>query len=153
MYSLRYMLAAMRQAKKSLRLGEVPVGAVVVDAQGRIVGRGYNQMEKKSSQQGHAEMQALKKAARHIGGWRLEGCWLYVTLEPCLMCLGCALLSRVKGIIYGAESPQFGAVEMVKALPEAYKPVIIHGGLQEPMCSDMLKSFFQQVRKEKRDLL
>ncbi|MDQ5941023.1 MAG: tRNA(adenine34) deaminase [Candidatus Dependentiae bacterium] len=145
-----HMTHARRQAQKSLRFAEVPVGAIIVTADGAIVGAGYNRVEKKQSQLEHAEIQALRKAAKAIGGWRLDQCTLYVTLEPCMMCLGAALLSRVKKIIYGAPSNLFGISMLQEKLPPVYQAhTIILQGLQEAECSDMLKHFFLKIRSKK----
>lgn len=147
-----FMTMARGLAKRSLARGEVPVGAVVVDAQGVVIGRGYNLMEAKGTQQAHAEMRALSAAAKKRGGWRLDECTLYITLEPCVQCLGCATLSRVSRIVYGAPSPQFGAVESFAKLPEIYRVhTTIARGLQQLKCGDMLKSFFSEIRAKIKD--
>lgn len=144
-----YMNRALGLAQRSMNRGEVPVGAVVVDEHGVIIGRGYNLMEAKGTQQAHAEMRALATAAKKRAGWRLDGCTLYVTLEPCAQCLGCALLSRVSTIVYGAPSPQFGAVASFEKLPVQYHAhTVIRGGLQQDDCSAMLKRFFVTVRTQ-----
>lgn len=149
----RYMNEALKQAKKSLKYNEIPIGAIVVDANGVIIGRGYNQVERKGDQRYHAEMTALGKAMKKRGNWRLDGLVLYSTLEPCQMCLGYALLSRVDKIIYGADSPVFGAMLTREHLPEGYKKETEGiGGLHEKKCSDMLRTFFEKVRREKKDL-
>ena len=103
-----FMKKALLQAKNAYKIDEVPVGAVVVDADGAIIGRGYNQVEKQHTQAAHAEAIAISAAGRKKGDWRLNGCWLYVTLEPCAMCMNLALLSRLDGIVFGARSPLFG---------------------------------------------
>jgi len=124
-----YMTLARKQAVKSLRFAEVPVGAVIVSGDDVVIGTGYNQVEKKQTQLGHAEIQALQKAAKAVGGWRLDQCTLYVTLEPCVMCLGAALLSRVKRIVYGAPSNLFGISVLHTQLPPVYQAhTIIHQG-------------------------
>ena len=144
-----YMNRALGLAQRSMNRGEVPVGAIVVDPDGIIIGRGYNLMESKGTQQAHAEMRALAAAAKKRGGWRLDECTLYVTLEPCAQCLGCALLSRVGTIVYGASSPQFGALSAFEVLPEQYRAhTVIRGGLQQEACSGMLKRFFVNVRTQ-----
>jgi len=146
----RYMALARQLAARSLRANEVPVGAVIVDANGIIVGRGFNQIEKKQSQLGHAEIQAITQATKKIKGWRLDNHTLYVTLEPCMMCLGAALLSRVKTIIYGAPSNLFGLRESFDLLPPVYRShTIIGQGLQQDECSDMLTHFFSKIRSKK----
>jgi len=126
------------------------VGAVIVSGDDVVIGTGYNQVEKKQTQLGHAEIQALQKAAKAVGGWRLDQCTLYVTLEPCVMCLGAALLSRVKRIVYGAPSNLFGISVLHTQLPPVYQAhTIIHQGLQEAECGDMLKRFFLKIRSNK----
>jgi len=142
-----YMTKARALARKSMRAGEVPVGAVVVDAHGVIIGRGYNRVEGKQTQLCHAELTALAKATRARNGWRLDGCTLYVTLEPCMMCLGAALLSRISTIIYGAPSPLFGISAVHALLQPSYTThTTIRQGLQENECSDILKRFFANIR-------
>lgn len=149
-----YMARALGLARRSMARGEVPVGAVVVDEHGQIIGRGYNLMEAKASQQAHAELRALASAAKKRKGWRLEGCTLYVTLEPCAMCLGCALLSRVTTIVYGAPSPQFGAIAASKQLPEPYQAhTVIRSGVSEKACADILRDFFARIRATAKDEL
>ena len=103
-----FMQQALRQARRAYALDEVPVGAVVVDASGTIIARAYNQAERRHTQTAHAELQALAKAGKKTGDWRLQGCWIYVTLEPCAMCYHAILLSRLQGLVYGAASPLFG---------------------------------------------
>jgi tRNA(Arg) A34 adenosine deaminase TadA len=103
-----FMDAALEQAEIAAEQSEVPVGAVVIDEKGAIIARAYNQVEHTGTQRAHAEMLALEQAALSRGNWRLSGCWLYVTLEPCTMCMGLARLSRVAGVVYGARSPLMG---------------------------------------------
>ena len=147
-----HMNEALRQARISLKNNEVPVGAIIVSESGEVIGRGYNRVEKDGTQLHHAEMRAIKRAVAQRGDWRLDGCTIYVTLEPCTMCLGALLLSRVKLIIYGAPSPQFGATNLLGQLPEIYRShTIIRGGLQQEECADMLKRFFSNVRANKKD--
>src|SRR5437016_11689783 len=98
------MQIALEQAHHAYEQGEVPVGAVVIDENGVIIAQAYNQVEHATTQRAHAEMIALEQAARNRGNWRLAGCWLYVTLEPCTMCIGLSQLSRVAGVVYGASS-------------------------------------------------
>jgi len=149
-----YMDQALRQARKALEVGEVPVGAVVVDGRGAIVGRGYNAMERYKTQQAHAELRAIARAVKKRGDWRLDGCTLYVTLEPCVMCLGAALLSRMAVVVYGAPSPQFGAEEIVGSFPSVYTAhTIIRGGLREQESSAILKRFFQKIRIKQKEML
>lgn len=104
-----FMSLAYRQAKKAFSIDEVPIGAVLVDKHGRVIAQAYNQMEKKHTQLAHAEMQTLAKAGKKMKNWRLSGATLYVTVQPCLMCLGALYLSRVSRVVYGVQSPKFGA--------------------------------------------
>lgn len=102
-----YMQEAIRLAKQAEGLGEIPIGAIVVK-DGQIIGRGYNRREVDKNPLGHAELMAIAEAAKRLGGWRLEGCQLYVTLEPCPMCAGAIVQARIKQVIYGAEDPKSG---------------------------------------------
>ncbi len=146
-----YIQKALLLAQKAYHLGEVPVGALVVSPENIVLGKGYNQAFKKKSQNMHAEMIALQKATQKMGDWRLEGCTLYVTLEPCLMCLGFALLSRVERIVYSAESPLFGACLDKTILPDVYtkhtKEII--SGLEAESSQELLKLFFKNRRNNK----
>ena len=102
------MNVAISEALKALAKEEVPIGAVIVNKEGVIIARAHNLTEHNHTQAAHAEVLAIQKAGKKLGDWRLEGCWLYVTLEPCAMCYNLAVLSRLDGIVYGAESPLFG---------------------------------------------
>lgn len=150
---LFFMRQALKQAQKSFFRGEVPIGAVVVDAQGTIIGRGYNQVEQKHSQTAHAEMIALRNAGKQLGDWRLSGCWLFVTLEPCAMCMKCIQLSRCAGVFYGARSPLFG-YQMVdkEGVFQIYKENVVEivSGLCAEDAAALLKLFFRERRKEKK---
>lgn len=155
-----FMSKALLQAKVALKHDEVPVGAVVVDESGNIISRAYNKMEKLGCQTGHAEILAIQKACKKIGDWRLDGCWLYVTLEPCLMCLGLINVSRIKGVVFGASSQYFGS-GIGKFAPEFErmhdfnarqytKNLIIKSGSKEQESIMLLKDFFVKLRKKKR---
>lgn len=147
-----FMKQALKQATRALKIQEVPIGAVVVDAQGTIIARGYNQVEKKGTQCAHAEVIALARAAKKIGDWRLHGCWIYVTLEPCLMCFGLIQLSRIEGLVYGAPSTLFGAsLTMTNDLPSYAKGLQVVGGVQDKECLALLKKFFGSLRKKGRE--
>ncbi len=147
----KYMKAALRLAEKAAALGEVPVGAVVV-YQDRIIGRGYNRREIDQSSLAHAELIAIRKACKKIGSWRLEDCTLYVTLEPCPMCCGAIINSRIPQVIFGAKDPKGGAMGGVTDLtdhPWNHHPEIL-GGIMEQECSALLKDFFKNLRAQKK---
>ena len=151
----QFMVAAFREAEKALANDEVPIGAVVVH-KGRIVGRGYNQIEKLQDATAHAETIALGAAASSLESWRLHECTLYVTLEPCMMCLGASLQSRVDTIVYGATDNRFGAIsktEYRRGAESAYRrwPTVI-GGVMHDECKELIQSFFRMVRKRNKEL-
>jgi len=145
-----FMSQALAQARKAVAQNEVPVGAVVVSLEGKIIARAYNVVEKKSSQSAHAELLAIAKAGKKLHNWRLEGCWLYVTLQPCVMCMGLIRLSRLQGIVYGAISPLFGSGLDIVIPSQVYKSdIAIVGGVLQDQAAVLLKEFFQNKRKEK----
>jgi len=139
-----FMSVALEQAEIAAQQGEVPVGAVVIDEKGAIIARAYNQVEHKGTQRAHAEMLALEQAAASRGNWRLLGCWLYVTLEPCTMCMGLARLSRVAGVVYGARSPLMG-YSLQDTLGGREDMVVIRG-VQAEKAELVLKKFFKRRR-------
>jgi len=142
-----FMQEAIGQAKKAESLDEIPVGAVIVDKQGAIVARAYNQVEQKKSQLAHAEILALQQLSLQQDNWRLEDYTIYVTLQPCMMCMGALLLSRIKAIVYGAKSPIYGLNIEVFDISPAYKSATkIYPGLCEKEISLMLKDFFIRKR-------
>jgi len=143
-----YMSAALELAREAAEAGEVPVGAVVVDENGDIIGEGRNRCEAQAATR-HAEIEAIEEASRHRGTWRLEGCALYVTLEPCAMCAGAVINARVSTLVYGAKEPKTGACGSVLNLFEerfGFRPAI-YGGVLETECSQVLQDFFQKLRK------
>lgn len=143
-----YMKEALSLARKAADEGEIPVGALVVKGD-RIVGRGYNKREKGLDVSSHAEIEALKDAAKVLGDWRLEGCSLYVTLEPCLMCSGAILQSRISSLYFGARDPQEGAVvSKYFVFEEPRKGVrpLIHPDLLADECQKALDGFFKKHR-------
>lgn len=145
------MLKALSQAGLALKHNEVPIGAVIVNKEGIVIARAYNQIEKQHCQCAHAEVLAIKKACKKIGGWRLNGCWLYVTLEPCLMCMGLIQLSRIEGVIYGAQSPLFGMSLYNEVKPPPYaKNLYIEGGTKEHESKLLLQRFFSNVRQKRK---
>jgi tRNA(adenine34) deaminase len=147
-----FMNAAYQEALKAFDEGDVPVGAVI-EKEGRIIGRGYNRIEKCTDASAHAEILAIGAASSINQSWRLSGCTLYVTLEPCLMCLGAILHSRIDAICYAANDPRFGAVDSFFYRQEIersyhYYPKVT-SGLMQKECSALLKSFFNTVRAKK----
>lgn len=147
----KFMHLALEQAHLAYQIGEVPVGAVVVK-DGEIVGTGYNRRETDKNAVAHAELLAIDDACKRLGGWRLWECELYVTLEPCPMCAGAIINSRIKRLIYGASDKKAGSVESVVRmfdLPYNHKPPYTAGVLEEE-CSQILKSFFKEMRSRKK---
>lgn len=142
-----YMQKALKLAKKAFEKNEVPIGALIV-FNGAIIGSGYNQTETKHSQSCHAEVQAINAAGKKIGDWRLEGCTIYITLEPCLMCMSLIGLSRIERIVYGAHSPLFGYHLDKEFLPDLYKRQIenVTAGVLQTEAEELLKKFFKQKR-------
>jgi tRNA(adenine34) deaminase len=144
---LFYMRNALQQARRAGLRGEVPIGAIVVNEKGIILARASNKVEQKKMQTAHAEMRALERACKLCGDWRLDGCWIYVTLEPCLMCRGCIMLSRCAGIVYGASSPLFGTGLDSEHLPLYRKgSVQIIAGVAQEEAAALLKQFFKNKR-------
>lgn len=147
----KYMKAALKLAQKAADEGEVPVGAVVV-CEGKIVGRGRNRRETKKNAIHHAEIEAIEKACKKLGGWRLHKCDLYVTLEPCPMCTGAIINARIKTLYYGAKDEKAGACGTLVNLfdlPYNHKPEVISGVMEEE-CADILKKFFKDLRERKK---
>lgn len=147
-----FMNVAMNEAKLAGEDGEVPVGAVIV-CDGRIVGRGRNACERLQDATAHAEMIAITAASQAVGSWRLEDCTLYVTLEPCPMCLGACLNARVKRVVYGAREPKAGACGSVvdlRAPPGFNHSLDVIGGVLAEESGDLLKGFFRALRERKR---
>ena len=135
-------------AKKAAALGEVPIGGVIV-YQGRIIGRGYNRRNTDKSTFSHAEIAAMKKAGKVIGDWRLEGCVMYVTLEPCQMCSGAIVQARIPEVVIGCMNPKAGCAGSILNLlemPEFNHRVKVTRGVLEQECSEMLKTFFRELR-------
>lgn len=145
------MIAALKEAQKAFDIGEVPVGAVVT-LNGEIVGRGYNRRETDKNALRHAELIAIDEACTVLGGWRLWQCELFVTLEPCPMCAGAIINSRIKRVVFGAYDKKAGSccsVNNLFALPYNHKPEVV-GGVMEEKCSTILSEFFKQLRLRKK---
>jgi tRNA(adenine34) deaminase len=145
----QFMQKALNQANVALKKGEVPVGAVIVSPEGTILARAHNAIEQHHCQTAHAEALAIQKATKKMGGWRLNGCWIYVTLEPCLMCLGLIQLSRIKGIVFGAQSNLFGCKLSDSPPPRYTEGLKIEGGVKAEESIALLQAFFKKVRQEK----
>ncbi len=147
----KYMEIALELAKQAYELNEVPVGAIVVKkTTGEIVGRGYNRREIDKNPLAHAEIAAIKEAAETLGGWRLLDCEMFVTLEPCPMCCGAIINSRIERVIFGAFDAKSGSAESIIKmfeLPYNHKPDVVSGILQKE-CSDILSDFFIKLRKK-----
>lgn len=144
----KYMKEALKQAKKAYALGEVPIGCVIV-YQGKIIGRGYNRRNTDKNTLAHAEITAINKASKFIGDWRLENCTLYVTLEPCQMCAGAIVQARIPEAVIGCMNPKAGcagSILNVLEMPEFNHQVSVTRGILEQECSDLLKTFFSELR-------
>ena len=148
----KYMRAALKQAEKALALGEVPIGAVIV-SDGRIIGRGYNRRNTDHTTLAHAEITAIRKANKKVGDWRLEGCTLYVTLEPCQMCAGALVQSRIDRVVIGAPSFKSGcAGTLLNILQnnEFNHQIFVESGLMREECTQILQTFFKDLRRRNK---
>lgn len=148
----KYMKEALKEARKAYKIGEVPIGCVIVH-DGEIIGRGYNRRNKDKSTFAHAEISAMKKAAKKIGDWRLEECTLYVTLEPCQMCSGAIVQARITETVIGSMNPKAGCAGSVLNLlemPEFNHQVRVEKGILEKECSEILSRFFRELREKNK---
>ena len=144
------MFAALQEAEKALEENEVPVGAVVV-RDNKIIGRGYNQVERLKDATAHAEMIALTAAANHVGNWRLSECSIYVTLEPCIMCTGALLASRIKELFFSIFDPKFGACGSIYNLAEDGKTnhkIYVYSGIYAEESKKLLEEFFNKLKNQ-----
>lgn len=148
----KYMKLAIKEAMKARDIDEVPIGAIIVKDD-KVISKAHNLREKKQQATAHAEILAIEKACKKLGTWRLEDCILYVTLEPCAMCTGATILSRIKHVVFGAKDPKGGCVEscieMYKQQGFNHYPTYESGILEEE-CSKILSDFFKEKRKQKR---
>lgn len=148
----KFMKEAIRQAKKAYALNETPIGCVIV-YEGKIIGRGYNRRNTDKNTLAHAEITAIRKASRKMGDWRLEGCTLYVTLEPCPMCAGAIIQSRMDRVVVGCMNPKAGCAGSVLNVLQTegfnHQTELTTGVCQEE-CSNMMKSFFRELRQAKK---
>lgn len=149
----KFMKAAIRQAQKAEKLDEVPIGCVIV-SDGKIIARGYNRRNTDKNTLAHAELIAIKKASKKLGDWRLEGCTLYVTLEPCQMCAGAIVQARIDRVVIGSMNPKAGCAGSVLNLLQMkafnHQTELVRGVLEEE-CSSMLSNFFKSLREKKRN--
>ncbi|MBO5037412.1 MAG: tRNA adenosine(34) deaminase TadA [Clostridia bacterium] len=146
-----FMKRALSCAKKAAKIGEVPVGAVVV-RNGEVVSTGYNRRETDKNALRHAEITAIDRACKKLGGWRLWECDLYVTLEPCPMCAGAIINSRIRNVYVGAPDPKNGAMGSVVSLQDnfTHKPNVVNGIMKDE-CAAVLSDFFKDLRERKRN--
>jgi tRNA(adenine34) deaminase len=145
------MALAIREAELAIEKGEVPVGAVIV-FENRVIGRGHNLTESMHDATAHAEIIALSAAYSHFNDWRLENCYLFSTLEPCAMCAGAAVLSRIKTIVYGAKDPKFGGCGSIFEIPTERRlnhRIEVVGGVMETEIAAMMRQFFREQREGK----
>ena len=150
----KYMKQAIKEALKAELIDEVPIGCVIVK-DGKIIARAHNMRESKQNPLGHAETLAINKAAKKLNSWRLEGCDIYVTLEPCIMCSGAIIQSRINKICFGAYDPKGGAfgssINVMDAKNINHHPKVV-GGVMEKECSSLLTEYFKKKRKNKLGL-
>ncbi len=148
----KYMREAIKQAKKAGKIDEVPIGCVIV-YEDKIIARGYNRRNIDKNTLSHAELNAIKKASKKLGDWRLEDCEMYVTLEPCQMCAGAIVQSRIKKVHIGCMNPKAGCAGSVLNLLQIQKfnhQVEINSGILEEECSKLLTNFFKKLRQSKK---
>lgn len=148
----KYMKEAIRQAKKAWKLEEVPIGCVIVH-EGKIIGRGYNRRTTDKNVLAHAEIQAIRKACRKMGDWRLEDCTLYVTLEPCQMCAGAIVQARIPRVVAGCMNPKAGCAGSILNLlqmPEFNHQAELTTGVLEAECAELMKGFFRELREKQK---
>ena len=145
---IKYMKEALKQAKKAYALGEVPIGCVIV-YEDKIIARGYNRRNTDKNTLAHAEVSAINRASKKLGDWRLEDCTLYVTLEPCQMCAGAIVQSRITNVVMGYMNPKAGcggSVLNILEMPEFNHQVNVLRGVMEEECSQILQDFFKELR-------
>ena len=146
----KFMREAIKQAKKAYAIDEVPIGCVIV-YEGKIIARGYNRRTTDKNTLSHAELNAIRKASKKLGDWRLDDCEMYVTLEPCQMCAGAIVQARIKKVYIGCMNPKAGCAGSVLNLLQVEKfnhQVEIETGILEEECSSMIKNFFRELRKK-----
>lgn len=150
----KYMKEAIKQAKKAYALGEVPIGCVIV-CEDKIIGRGYNRRVTDKNTLSHAELNAIKKASKKLGDWRLDGCEMYITLEPCQMCAGAIVQSRIKKVYAGTMNPKAGCAGSILNLlnvPEFNHQVEFEKDILHEECAGLLTGYFKEMRERKKHL-
>lgn len=148
----RYMYEAIKQAKKAEKVEDVPIGCVIV-SEGKIIARGYNKRNKKKSTLCHAEIEAIGRATKKLGDWRLDNCTMYVTLEPCPMCAGAIVQARIRRVVIGAMNPKAGCAGSIINLLQMdgfNHKVEITTGIYEKECGELMKNFFVKLRNKKK---
>ena len=148
----KWMKEAIKQAKKAYAIGDVPIGCVIV-YEDKIIARGYNKRNKNKTTLAHAELLAMAKASKKLGDWRLEGCTMYVTLEPCQMCAGAIVQARMKRVVVGCMNPKAGCAGSILNLLQVAKfnhQVELETGVLEEECSLMMKGFFKELREKQK---
>ena len=148
----KYMRQAIRQAKKAYQIKEVPIGCVIV-FEGKTIARGYNRRNTNKDPLSHAELIAIRKASKKLGDWRLEDCTMYITLEPCQMCAGAIVQSRIRRVVIGSMNPKAGCAGSILNLLEMKQfnhQVEVERGVLEEECTAMLQDFFKELRQEKK---
>lgn len=151
---IRFMRQALTQAKKAAKIDEVPIGCVIVCDE-RVIARGYNRRNTEKSVFGHAELAAMKKASKKLGDWRLEGCTMYVTLEPCQMCAGAAVQARIDRVVIGAMNSKAGCAGSILNLFDIKQfnhQIPVTKGVLQSECSQLLSDFFKRMRVKKKKL-
>ena len=150
---IRYMKEALKQAKKAYALGEVPIGCVIV-YEDKIIARGYNRRNTDKNTLAHAEITAINRASKKLGDWRLEGCSLYVTLEPCQMCSGAIIQSRITNVVMGCMNPKAGcggSILNILEMPQFNHQANVIRGVMEEECSQILQDFFRELRVRNKE--
>ena len=149
----KYMKVALKEAEKAELIDEVPIGCVIV-LNDKIIARGHNERETKQNPVGHAEILAIQKASKKLNSWRLEDCEIYVTIEPCIMCAGAIIQSRIKKVYFGARDPKGGAfgssIDVLNANNINHHPEI-YPGILEKECSDLIKNYFKSKRVKAKE--
>jgi len=147
----KFMKSALKEAMKAYKEGEVPVGCVIV-REGKIIAKAGNSMVKSNSSLSHAEMKAIRSAQRKTGDWRLEGCTIYSTVEPCIMCISAIALSRIERAVYGCKDPKFGgcgSLAEIHKIGRLNHKTRVEGGVLAEECAELMREFFREIRKNR----